>query len=229
MFHVRKSSERGYAYHGWLESQHTFSFAQYYDPQYMGFSDLRVINEDKVAAGQGFGTHPHKNMEILSYVLKGQIAHQDSMGHQQLVSAGEFQIMSAGSGVTHSEFNPSLHEDLHFLQIWIQPNQLNIPPRYAQKSFIQQDGATLILSPNEEEGSLKVYQDMRLWRHHYSVAQTQKLDLNPQRHYWLHMVAGQLLFQGIQLAAGDALAISEEQSALLEIEFPIEFLLFDLR
>ena len=160
MLQVRKANERGHANHGWLDSYHTFSFADYYDRNHMHFSDLRVINEDVVEPGMGFGTHPHKDMEILSYVLEGSIAHKDSMGNIKTFSAGEFQIMSAGTGVTHSEFNPNNVERLHFLQIWIMPNELGIQPRYNQKIFADQEGATLILSPNAEGESFKIYQDM---------------------------------------------------------------------
>lgn len=228
MIQIRKSHERGHANHGWLDSRHTFSFANYYDPNFMGFSSLRVINEDIVAPGMGFATHPHKNMEILSYVLQGSIAHQDSMGNVKTFQAGEFQMMSAGTGVQHSEFNPSEQEILHFLQIWIQPNELNIPPRYEQKQFSSQEGATLILSPNAENGSIKVYQDMKLWRNQYSTSQQITLNLEKNRKYWLHMVRGSIKTAEYELSAGDALAISQENQLIFESRADTEFLLFDL-
>lgn len=162
MLQLRKANERGHAHHGWLESWHTFSFADYYDPKHMHFSHLRVINDDYVDPTMGFGMHPHNDMEILTYVLNGRVAHKDSMGNQTEVKASEFQIMSAGTGIFHSEFNPDDKEVLHLYQIWIMPNQKGITPRYAQGHFADQDGATLILSPNAEQGSFKIYQDMKL-------------------------------------------------------------------
>ncbi|WLF84450.1 pirin family protein [Moraxella sp. ZY210820] len=229
MLSIRKSEERGHANHGWLDARHSFSFANYYDPQHMGFSDLRVINEDRVAPTMGFGTHPHKNMEILTYVLNGSIAHKDSMGNVKEFHAGEFQIMSAGSGVTHSEFNPSDSEVLHLLQIWIMPNELNIAPRYDQKRFADQHGGTLILSPNADDGSFKVYQDMKLWRYQYATEQQQLIDLDVKRVYWLQMVKGKLTVNGQSLAQGDAIAVRQEQVLNVHTHSDAEFLLFDLR
>ncbi|QIM68351.1 pirin family protein [Basfia succiniciproducens] len=229
MLQVRKANERGYANHGWLESYHTFSFADYYDRNHMHFSDLRVINEDLVAPTMGFGTHPHKDMEILSYVLKGTIAHKDSMGNVETFSAGEFQIMSAGTGVYHSEFNPSETEDLHFLQIWIMPNELGIKPRYDQKKFADKEGATLILSPNAKDESFKVYQDMKLWRHQYQADQAVEIELNSARNYWLQVVKGDLTVNGVVLSTFDAVGIRAEELAKIEISSDAEFLLFDLK
>lgn len=228
MLQVRKANERGHANHGWLDSYHTFSFANYYDPKFMGFSDLRVINEDRVTAGNGFGAHPHKDMEILSYILDGTIAHKDSMGNVKEVKAGEFQIMSAGSGVAHSEFNPSDSENLHFYQIWIMPNELGITPRYDQKAFAPKQGGTLILSPTAEDGSFKVYQDMKLWRYQYPANEVAKIELNTARNYWLQVVKGELVVNGVALSTSDAVAMTAEQIAEISTKTEVEFLLFDL-
>lgn len=229
MLYIRKSNERGHANHGWLDSRHTFSFANYYDPNFMGFSDLRVINEDKVAPAQGFGTHPHRDMEIVSYVLGGTIAHKDSMGNVKTLPAGEFQIMSAGTGVTHSEFNFSQTDDLHFLQIWIMPNELGVTPRYDQKAFENKQGGTLILSPNAENGSFKIYQDMKLWRYQLAKNTSQIIELNNARNYWLQVVKGTLTINGEAVAAGDGVALSEEIALDIVANDESEFLLFDLR
>lgn len=229
MYQIRRANERGHANHGWLDSYHTFSFANYYDPNFMGFSDLLVINEDRVIGGMGFGTHPHKDMEILSYVLDGAIAHKDSMGNVKTFTAGEFQIMSAGTGVTHSEFNPSEQDNLHFLQIWIKPNQLGIQPRYDQKRFEDKQGATLILSPNADDGSFKIYQDMKLWRYQYPQNIRQHLPLDPNRSYWLQVVKGDLTVNGETLHTSDAMALRGEEAMSLHTQSDVEFLLFDLR
>lgn len=228
MLYIRKANERGHANHGWLDSYHTFSFAGYYDPKFMGFSALRVINEDRVKAGAGFGTHPHDNMEILTYVLKGAIAHKDSMGNVEELKAGEFQIMSAGTGITHSEFNPRSDEDLHFYQIWIIPNETDIEPRYNQKSFANKEGATLILSPNAEEGSFKIYQDMKLWRYQLTKDQTQRIELDPSRNYWLQVVKGEFTINGENVQTSDGIAINQETLATIETSNDVEFLMFDL-
>ncbi len=226
---IRPASDRGHANFGWLDSHHSFSFGNYYDPAHMGFSDLRVINEDRVTPGAGFGTHPHRDMEILSYVLDGAIAHKDSMGNVETVPAGEFQIMSAGTGVTHSEFNP-LDAPLHFLQIWIMPNQLGIDPRYDQKAFANAEGGTLILSPDARDNSLKVYQDMCLWRYQYSNDTADKqVSLDAKRRYWIQMVRGDITVNGDKLSAGDGMAIIDEQSLTISTHSDSEFLLFDLR
>ncbi len=230
MRHYRPAGERGHADHGWLDSRHSFSFAEYYDPRYMGFSALRVINEDWIAGGAGFPTHPHREMEILTYVLEGAVAHRDSMGNVTEVPAGEFQIMSAGTGITHSEFNPRDDQTLHLYQIWIQPNVKGLTPRYAQCAFPSQVGPQLILSPDEDPVALRIYQDMRLWRWQLSPAQgTQQWSLDPARHLWLQVVRGQLTLDGQTLQAGDGLAIWEEASlSLLATEPDSEVLLFDL-
>ncbi|OOS01542.1 quercetin 2,3-dioxygenase [Canicola haemoglobinophilus] len=228
MLYIRKANERGHANHGWLDSNHTFSFASYYDPKFMGFSSLRVINEDRVKAGFGFGTHPHDNMEILSYVLEGTIAHKDSMGNVKELKAGEFQIMSAGTGVTHSEFNPSNTENLHFYQIWIQPNEFNIKPRYDQKAFEDKEGATLILSPTAENDSFKIYQDMKLWRYQLSAGNKTDIELDINRNYWLQVVKGNFSINGQSVETSDGIAISKETLASIEPSNDVEFLVFDL-
>lgn len=230
MRHYRPAGERGHANHGWLDSRHSFSFADYYDPRYMGFSALRVINEDWIAGGQGFPTHPHREMEILTYVLDGAVAHRDSMGNVTEVPAGEFQIMSAGTGITHSEFNPRQDETLHLYQIWIQPNVKGLTPRYAQCAFPAVSGPQLILSPEDDADALRIYQDMRLWRWQLSPAEgAQTWSLDPARHLWLQVVRGQLTLDGQTLEAGDGLAIREESSlTLLANQADSEVLLFDL-
>ena len=164
MIYLRKAEDRGHANHGWLDSWHTFSFANYHDPDFMGFSALRVINEDMIDAGQGFGTNPHKDMEILTYVLSGTVEHQDSMGNKEQIQAGEFQIMSAGTGVRHSEYNGNNDRPLHLYQIWIIPDRVGLEPRYEQRMFDAPQGRQLVLSPDAREGSLKVFQDMTLSR-----------------------------------------------------------------
>ena len=230
MRHHRPAAERGHANHGWLDTFHSFSFADYYDPNYMGFSALRVINEDRIDAGAGFPTHPHREMEILTYVLSGAVAHRDSMGNVTEVPAGEFQIMSAGTGITHSEFNPRSSEPLHLYQIWILPSQRAVTPRYDQRRFDAEAGLQLILSPQGEEGSMTVYQDMRLWRWTLgSEAGEQLYPIAQNRRVWLQVVRGQVAVQGLLLQAGDGLAVWDEtQLSVLGVDPDSEFLLFDL-
>ena len=231
MRQFRPAAERGHANHGWLDSFHSFSFADYYDPDYMGFSALRVINEDRIAGGAGFPTHPHKEMEILTYVLAGAVAHQDSMGNVTTVPAGEFQIMSAGTGITHSEFNPNPDVELHLYQIWILPNRPKVTPRYAQQRFAEVEGRQLILSPDAAEGSLQVYQDMRLWRWQRAPgAASQTIALPEGRRVWLQGVRGVVSVDGQPLAAGDGLALWNESALTLDVpgDEPAELLWFDL-
>lgn len=228
MLQIRKAAERGNGSFDWLESYHTFSFANYYDPKHMHFSHLRVINEDFIAPNHGFGKHPHDNMEILTYVLNGRVAHQDSMGNQTEVKAGEFQIMSAGTGVFHSEINPDAEETLHLYQIWIIPNQKDVTPRYSQDKFADKEGATLILSPNADEDSFKIYQDMKLWRYQYPAEKSVQITLNPNRSYWLQVVRGNLSVNGIELSNSDALGIRQEILIDINSQSEVEFLLFDL-
>lgn len=228
MLQLRKAHERGNGSFDWLESYHTFSFANYYDPKHIHFSHLRVINEDFIAPNYGFGKHPHDNMEILTYVLSGRVAHEDSMGNKTEVKAGEFQIMSAGTGIFHSEVNPSSDETLHLYQIWIIPNQKDVTPRYSQDKFAPKEGATLILSPNTEEGSFKIYQDMKLWRYQYPTEKSEQIALNPNRSYWLQVVKGNLSVNDVELSTSDALGIRQETALEIAAQDDVEFLLFDL-
>ena len=228
MIYLRKAEDRGHAQHGWLKSWHTFSFANYYDPDFMGFSALRVINEDIIAPGQGFGTHPHKDMEILTYVLSGTVEHQDSMGNKEQIPAGEFQIMSAGTGVRHSEYNPSATEPLHLYQIWIMPQRAGVEPRYEQKRFDDPRGRQWVLTPDGREDSLKVWQDMTLSRQVVAAGETQHLSLDNGRNYWVQVVKGKLAINEQSLKASDALALTEESSLTLQAEEDTEVLIFDL-
>ncbi|MDG6895540.1 pirin family protein [Volucribacter amazonae] len=229
MSSLRKAHERGKSETAWLTSHHSFSFANYYDPKYLHFSHLRVINEDMIAPKSGFPLHPHQNMEILTYVRQGRVAHQDSMGNQTQVQAGEFQIMSAGTGIYHAEFNPSDNEPLHLYQIWILPQQKNITPRYEQGQFADQVGGTLILSPQPQGQALQVYQDMQLWRYQYPANHAPvRLELNAKRRYWLQMIKGELHHTELRLNAGDGLAIRQQSHLALTPLSDCEFLLFDL-
>lgn len=229
MMQVRLANERGYAEHGGrLKSYHTFSFANYFDRQYMQFSHLRVINEDWIAPSQGFGTHPHRDMEILTYVRAGRVAHRDSMGNITEIPAGEFQIMSAGTGIAHSEMNPSSTETLHLFQIWIMPNVGGITPRYDQGRFEDKEGATLILSPEAEDGSFKVYQDIKLWRWQLPSQDSRVIELDLNRHYWLQLIKGSITVNGITLSGSDAIGVTQEQHIEIQTDGQVEFLLFDL-
>lgn len=231
MITLRKAVDRGHAQHGWLNSWHSFSFADYYDPAHMGFSSLRVINDDTVDAGQGFGTHGHRDTEILSYVLSGSLQHKDSMGNGRVMTYGEVQLMSAGTGVQHSEFNPSPVVDVHFLQIWIMPNQLGIKPGYQQKYFSPEEKRArwcLLISPDAAEGSLLVHQDARVFaallngeEHlHYSVARG--------RNIYLHVARGTVKVADKYLTEGDALMFSDETEINFGEAVSAELLLFDL-
>lgn len=228
MLHLRKSEQRGHANHGWLDTWHSFSFADYFDPSYMGFSALRVINEDFIDEGCGFPTHPHKDMEILTYVRQGRVAHKDSMGNATEVQAGEFQIMSAGTGIRHSEYNPSNDELLHLFQIWILPQQKGLEPRYAQRRFAPQSGPQLILSPDARDGSLQVFQDMQLWRWMLQQGEQATYTLLDNRRLWLQLVSGSLTVNGEQLENSDGLALWEENLLHIRADSDSEFLLFDL-
>ena len=211
MFVLRQSSERGSADHGWLNSQHTFSFAGYYDPAHMGFSALRVINQDIVQPNMGFGTHGHRDMEIISYVLAGNIAHKDNQGNVRTLPAGEFQLMSAGSGITHSEYNHSDKDPLQFLQIWIEPNFKGQTPGYQQKDFGQNEGLTHIISPTGINDTLRVKQDMHL--HQLILSPSQQLELTSQLpNQYVQLVSGKLSVNGVVMSAGDGLKVTEEQT-----------------
>ena len=231
MLQVRKSQERGYADHGWLHSFHSFSFAGYYDPAHMGFGNLRVINEDRVAAGAGFGTHGHKDMEIISYVLSGELAHKDSMGNVKAIPPGDVQRMSAGRGVMHSEFNHKSDQDTHFLQIWIEPNVRGIVPDYEQKQFdaSQKRGKLrLVASPDGADGSVKVHADAKLFAGLIDGDEQASLALDPKRKNYVHLVRGELEANGTKLATGDAALLEGESQLTLGAAKDAEVLVFDL-
>jgi redox-sensitive bicupin YhaK (pirin superfamily) len=211
MDYVRSASDRGRASFGWLESRHSFSFGKYYDPAHMGISVLRVINDDIVAPGAGFGTHGHRDMEIISYVLEGAMRHEDSAGHQSLLSAGEVQRMSAGSGVMHSEFNDSASDRLHFLQIWIQPQVMGIAPEYEQKRIRQSGPLTPLVTPDGREGSLMMHQDASLLRLILDQAEPAERFATGDRLGYLHVVRGDGMAAGRQLGPGDALAFNPDR------------------
>ena len=231
MITLRKSSERGYADHGWLKSFHTFSFAGYHDAAHMGWGNLRVINEDRVAAGRGFGTHGHRDMEIISYVMSGELAHTDSMGNIKGIPPGDVQRMSAGTGVQHSESNHADGQTTHFLQIWIQPNVFGIPPSYEQKTIpgVEKRGALrLVASPDGALDSVTLHADARLYAGLFNGEEAATLALNVQRKTWVQLVRGQLDVNGHTLQAGDAAAIEAEGTLQLSGGQDAEVLVFDL-
>ena len=231
MIEVRKSEERGGANHGWLKSQHTFSFGHYYDPLHMGFGPLRVINEDRVAPSQGFGTHGHRDMEIISYVLSGALEHKDSMGTGSVLHYGDVQRMSAGSGVRHSEFNGSSTEPVHFLQIWIEPNVQGIPPSYEERHFDQQSKQgrlRLIASQNGREGSVLIHQDASLYATILNGDDAVAHELQPGRLAFVHVIRGEVSVNGTLLHGGDAAKLSGETLVRLEQAKDAEVLVFDL-
>ena len=228
---IRRANERGHADHGWLNSYHTFSFADYYDPAHVGFRSLRVINDDRVAPGQGFGTHPHREMEIFSYVLEGALQHKDSLGNGSVLKPGQIQLMSAGRGVTHSEFNPSRTEPLHFLQIWIQPRQQGLAPSYTEwhPSAEQRDALkTLVISPDGRNGSAKIHQDAEVYRIRLQPGQTVTHGLKANRGAWLQIAEGSLALKGIDLTTGDGASTEQAGMLTLKASQPTEALLFDL-
>jgi redox-sensitive bicupin YhaK (pirin superfamily) len=230
MMTIRKASERGHADHGWLNSYHTFSFANYHDPKWMGFRRLRVINDDTVAAGAGFDEHPHRDMEIISYVLSGALEHKDSMGNGRIIVPGEFQYMAAGTGVLHSEYNPSKHDPVHFLQIWIQPDKTGAKPAYGEKTYA--DAApgrwNLVASKSGREDSLRINQDADLWLAKFTNGEMLKHELKLGRHAWIHVAEGNVELNGKQLAAGDGAASSGEAKLELAGKGHAQVLLFDL-
>ncbi|HEY2679252.1 MAG TPA: pirin family protein [Steroidobacteraceae bacterium] len=231
MNEIRRSNERGYADHGWLKSFHTFSFADYFDPNHVEFGPLRVINEDRVQSGAGFGTHGHRDMEIISYVLSGELAHQDSMGNGSTIRPGDVQRMSAGSGVRHSEFNPSQSAGTHFLQIWIQPDRRNIEPSYEEKHFAAQDKRgrlRLIVSPDRADGSLLIHQDARVYAGMFDGAEQASLTVQNGRRLYVHLARGSLTVNGAALEAGDALKITDAAQLQLSQGRDAEVLVFDL-
>jgi redox-sensitive bicupin YhaK (pirin superfamily) len=231
MLTLRKSQDRGYADHGWLKSYHSFSFAGYYDPAHMGWGNLRVINEDRVAPGTGFGKHGHRDMEIISYVLSGELAHLDSMGNVQGIPPGDVQRMSAGTGVQHSEFNHAEGQTTHFLQIWIEPNVTGIAPGYEQKTFpvAEKRGALrLVASPDGAQGSVTIHADAKLYAGLFDGGERAELALDPDRKAYVHLVRGSLEVNGERLNAGDALLMEGESSVALAGGSDAEVLVFDL-
>jgi len=231
MNEIRRSNERGFADHGWLKSFHTFSFADYFDPEHVEFGPLRVINEDRVQAGAGFGTHSHRDMEIISYVLEGELAHKDSMGNGSTIRPGDVQRMSAGSGVRHSEFNPSPSEAVHFLQIWIQPAERNIEPSYEEKRFApaeKRGRLRLIVSPDRADGSLLIHQDARVYAGLFTGTERGELAVQSGRRIYVHVARGSVTANGTSLAAGDALRITQDSKLTLGGAVDAEVLVFDL-
>jgi redox-sensitive bicupin YhaK (pirin superfamily) len=231
MNNVRRSEERGFADHGWLKSFHTFSFADYFDPDHVEFGPLRVINEDRVQAGAGFGTHAHRDMEIISYVLSGELAHKDSLGNGSTIRPGDVQRMSAGSGVRHSEFNPSPSRATHFLQIWIQPSERNIAPSYEEKRFSADEKRgrlRLIVSPDRAEGSLLIHQDARVYAGLFDGTEKAELTVGTGRRIYVHVARGQLTANDVELAAGDALKVTEGSHLRIARGHDAEVLVFDL-
>ncbi len=231
MINLRKSQERGYADHGWLKSFHSFSFGSYHDPRFMGWGNLRVINEDRVAPGMGFGKHGHRNMEIISYVLAGELAHQDSMGNVKGIPPGDVQRMSAGTGVTHSEFNHAKDQTTHFLQIWIEPNVLEIEPGYEQLSIpvTEKEGKLrLIASGDRKDGAVKIHADANVYAGLFHGPQSATLQLNPKRKAYVHLIRGVLTVNGYELTNGDALFIEDESKLEISKGQEAEVLVFDL-
>lgn len=229
MITLRKSDERGAADHGWLKSFHSFSFAGYYDPAHMGWGNLRVINEDRLAPGGGFGTHGHRDMEIISYVISGGLAHKDSMGNGTAIPAGDVQRMSAGSGVMHSEFNQFNDAATHFFQIWIMPNEQGITPGYEQKTLPHRPGQLqLMASPDGRDGSLTVHADASLYRAQFDVAGKTELNIAGRRKAYVHMVGGAASVNGVKLESGDAALVDDEQRLSVDAAPGAELLIFDL-
>lgn len=231
MLEIRKSEDRGHANHGWLDSYHSFSFADYYDEAHMGFGPLRVINEDYIAAGQGFGTHGHRDMEIITYVLEGEIAHRDSMGNGSTIRPGDVQRMSAGTGVRHSEFNPSSDNSTHLLQIWIQPNMLNVEPSYEEKRFAEEEKRgrlRLIASADGADGSVRIHQDAKLYVGLFDGDERASLALAAGRSAFIHVARGAVAVNGVALKAGDALKVADVPSIDIAGGKAAEVLVFDL-
>lgn len=231
MIRVRKAQDRGHANHGWLDTYHTFSFSSYRDPNHVHFRALRVMNEDFVAAGQGFGTHPHNDMEIVTYVLEGALEHKDSMGNGEVLRPGEFQRMSAGTGITHSEFNPSATEPVHLYQIWLFPDRKGIEPSYEQKRFPAEDRRNrlqLVASREAESGSLLIHQDAKIYLSLLDKDSHVEHELPNERHAWLQVLRGSVTLNGVELKTSDGAAVSEEGSLSIQANEDAEIMLFDL-
>jgi redox-sensitive bicupin YhaK (pirin superfamily) len=231
MIRVRRAQDRGHFNHGWLDTYHTFSFADYRDPAHMGFRSLRVINEDRVAPGAGFGTHGHRDMEIITYVISGQLEHRDSMGNGEVIKAGEVQHMTAGTGVEHSEFNPSATEPVHLYQIWIRPDRHGHTPRYAQRDFSaanKRGKFVSLVSPDGADGSLPIHQDATLYLAEVTPDQPLSFAVRPGRHAWVQVVRGSVEVNGAPLSESDGAAVSEEAQLSFTAPAPAEILLFEL-
>jgi len=231
MFKIRKSQDRGYADHGWLKSYHSFSFAGYYDPAHLGWGNLLVINDDRIAPGAGFGRHGHRDMEIISYVLSGELVHQDSMGNTTTIPPGDIQRMSAGTGVQHSEFNHAKNQVTHFLQIWIEPSLVGGAPGYEQKtipSVDKQGKLRLLASPQGDEGSVTIRADARLYAGFFNAEEHAKLDIDPSRKAYVHLARGSLTVNGVLLDGGDAMLLEGEDAIELSQGKDAEVLVFDL-
>jgi quercetin 2,3-dioxygenase len=231
MMTIRKAADRGHANHGWLDSHHTFSFADYYDPDHMGFRALRVINDDRVKGGQGFGAHPHRDMEIISYVLEGGLAHKDSTGTDGVIRPGDVQRMSAGTGVVHSEYNASKTDTVHFLQIWLLPEKRGIQPGYEQKTFGETDKRgklRLVASRDASDGSLAIHTDAKVYAGLFDKGESAKLELAPGRHAWLQVARGKVKVNGQELSDGDGVAVSDERTISIEGVSDGEVVAFDL-
>lgn len=231
MIEVRKANDRGHGDHGWLNSYHTFSFASYRDPKHMGFRSLRVMNEDRVAAGQGFGEHAHDNMEIVSYVLEGALEHKDSLGNGEVLKPGEFQRISAGTGITHSEFNPSDRESTHFYQIWLLPKSQGIEPSYEQKHFADTElnnALRVVASPDGRDGSLSIHQDANIYLSKLENGKSISHNIPARRYAWLQVLRGSVTLNGLSLETSDGAAISDETELNITANSDTEFMLFDL-
>jgi redox-sensitive bicupin YhaK (pirin superfamily) len=227
---IRKANERGHASHGWLDTYHTFSFADYYDPQWLGFRSLRVINDDLVMPGMGFGTHPHRDMEIVTYILSGALEHKDSMGNGRVIRTGDVQYMAAGTGVRHSEFNPSREEAVHLLQIWILPDARGVTPRYAEKSFANAPTGALqlVTSKTGRDGSIEIHQDADLWLAKLDPGQRVAHALASGRQAWAHVAEGEVSINGQTLVGGDAAIFDKATTIDVQAIKPAQVLLFDL-
>ncbi len=231
MITIRRSADRGHANHGWLDTHHTFSFANYYDPEHMGFGPLRVINDDGIGAGRGFGTHGHRDMEIITYVLEGAVAHKDSMGNGSTIRPGDVQRMSAGRGVLHSEFNPQPDQPTHLLQIWIEPDVTGIVPEYEEKRFAEEEKRgqlRLVAAPDGAEGAVRIHQDARLYVGLFDGDESSRLELAKGRRAWVHVARGQVTVNGLALQTGDGLAVTDEAALELSQGQGAEVLVFDL-
>jgi len=231
MIALRKSNQRGHADHGWLNTYHTFSFSSYYDPAHMGFRSLRVINEDRVAPGQGFGTHPHEDMEIVSFVLEGALEHRDSLGNGEVLRPGEFQRITAGTGIAHSEFNPARDQPTHFYQIWLLPQRNGLAPSYEQKRFDDSELRNvlrIVASPEGDNGSLSIHQDARIFLAKLDAGKVIEFDLLPGRHAWLQVLRGTVTLNGQEMDTSDGAAVSAESRLAIEATSDAEIMLFDL-